>query len=62
MSNSKTKICRIILVFCIIIPILILLFDIISRNSYKAISYCIIPVIIGVSGLITSYSSTKKKE
>lgn len=62
MTNSKIKVCRIILVFCIIIPILILLFEIIYRNNYKAISYCIIPIITGITGLISSYSSLKYKK
>lgn len=62
MSDLKIKICRIILVLCIIIPILILIVEIISKNNYKAISYSIIPVITGISGLISSYSSREKKE
>lgn len=62
MANKRIKVCRIILVFCIIIPILMFLFEIIYRNDYKAISYCIIPIIIGINGLISSYSSVKYKE
>jgi hypothetical protein len=62
MSDLKIKICRIILVLCIIVPILILIVEIISKNNYKAISYSIIPVITGISGLISSYSSREKKE
>ncbi len=62
MVNSKIKACRIIFMFCIIIPILILLFEIIYRNNWNAISYCIIPIIIGITGLISSYSSLKYKK
>ncbi|WP_160691692.1 hypothetical protein [Clostridium sp. C2-6-12] len=61
MIHIKVKVCRIILVICIIIPILILLFEIICRNNYKAISYSITPIIISGSGLILSYSSSKNK-
>lgn len=62
MINSKIKICRMILILCIIIPIFILLFEIIYKNNYKAISYCIIPIITGITGLILSYSLSKHKE
>lgn len=62
MANSKIKVCRIILVFCIIIPILILLFEIIYRNNYKPISYCIIPIITGITGLTSNNSSLKYKK
>lgn len=62
MTKSRIKVCRIILVFCIIIPTLVFLFEIIYRNNYKAISYCIIPIITSVTGLISSYSSLKYKK
>ncbi|SFD38771.1 hypothetical protein [Clostridium uliginosum] len=62
MINSKIKICRMILIFCIIIPILFLLFKILYRNDYKSISYSIIPILISVTGLISSYSSSKHKK
>lgn len=61
MIYSKIKVCRIILMFCILIPIMFLLFKIIYRNDYKVISYSIIPIIIGINGLILSYSSSNYK-
>lgn len=62
MINSKLKIFRIILIFCIIIPIVILLFEIIYKNNYKAIFYSIIPIFISITGLISSYFSSNHKK
>lgn len=62
MINYKFKIYRMILLLCIIIPIIILLFEIIYKNNYKSISYCLIPIITGITGLISSYSLLRNKE
>lgn len=61
MDNSKITICWMILILCIIISTLIIPFNIIYRKNYKVISYSIIPIIIGIAGLSSSYSSNNKK-